>query len=119
MNDIESERMLIVVDTDGWAHIETVQGARDHFEIIDVWDDEYSACDEAGRVYKFEIIPQREGQRMPTFKVVPTSEVDPDLPKRYLHKFAERLGIPESVVADMVRNSQSIIHVFKELEARY
>lgn len=88
--------MLLVTDTDDWLNVfDTVQEVEASLEWQDVEGDEYTACDETGRVYEFVVNDS-------AFNLVLTTKAQADLPARFITRFAERFGFTQTEVRSII-----------------
>jgi hypothetical protein len=74
--------MLLVLDKDACLYIfDSIDAAESDLEAIDIENDEYQFCDDAGRPYTGELVPCRPG-----FRIVQRGSPDPSLPLSFIER---------------------------------
>lgn len=102
--------MLIIIDTDDWVYaMDGTKEAEASFELQDVEEDEYQACDEEGRLYQFVV----EGV---SFRLVPGDVIDADLPTQLISRLASRHSFTEADITRLLTAEKDYAGVVAYIE---
>lgn len=107
----DTKERLVLSDIEGWAMtFSSTAELVDYVEWQEVHEDELRVCSDAGCIYEFEILPNKQ------FKLIKTDKCDKQLPKKYLYEYAAVMKICDSLVDELLAGSKSVFELFDYLE---